>query len=478
MGRVGAVVTTGIYCRPGCGGRPKASNWMSYPSAAAAEANGFRACLVCRPYRDAPEAPWGGPEVVCRAVSLILDGALDGGTEADIADRLGVSDRHLRRLFAEHVGATPDQLARSVRAHFARRLLDDTDLPLTDVAFTAGFGSVRQFNRVCREVFRFPPRELRRRRRRTDRLVADGGLVVRLPFHPPLDWSSAVAIHATLAIPGVEHVEDGIYRRTAVIDGDPAVLEISMGGIDHLLLRLHLPHWESLMHTVQRARRIFSLDAGADHALSRLRDDPVVGVLVRGRPGARPTGTWDPFEAGVQAVLAGCPAEHAALAEIVHRYGTPVPGLSALGLTHLFPDPARLASRDSTPGGVPPDRWRAIVAFAGVVSDGTMRLDGSERLQVLRVALSRLPGWDTCCAERLAFRIGEPDAFPATFSRLLRGLSKALGSNVSAGQAESLARRWRPLRSHAAAYLIAAGMEPERSALDARQPAGQALPAG
>ena len=195
-----------------------------------------------------------GPELVCRAVQLILDGALDGRTETELGNRLGVSPRHLRRLFTAELGVTPDGLARSARAHFARRLLDDTDLSVTAIAFAAGFGSLRQFHRVCHEVFRASPRTLRARRRAGDRLAADGGLRLRLPFNGRLDWDAMVAYFAARAIPGVEHVSGETYRRTIVIDGDPGVLELFPGGDDDLVLRAHLPHWEELIHIAGRAR--------------------------------------------------------------------------------------------------------------------------------------------------------------------------------------------------------------------------------
>ncbi|MGH9115846.1 MAG: AlkA N-terminal domain-containing protein [Acidimicrobiales bacterium] len=458
MSVVGAVTTTGIYCRPGCGGRPKPSNRRTYPSAAAAEAAGFRACLVCRPYRDALSIPWDGPDVVCRAVSLILDGALDRGNEPEMAARLGVSDRHLRRLFAEHVGATPDEVARSSRAHFARRLLDDTDLTVAEIAFATGFGSIRQFNRVCQEVFRFPPSELRRRRRRGDRLVTDGGLLVRLPFRAPLDWDAALGYLAERAVPGVERVEDGTYRRTADVDGDPAVLEFLLGGADHLLLRLHLPHWEGLMHIVQRARRVFNLDAGARAAAKLLERDPVLGGFVSDRPGARAPGTWDPFESGVQIVLAASAGRgdaRQAMAAVVERLGRQVPGLGPLGLTHVFPGPAAVASCEEAPPGVSPDAWRAARAFAQAVSEGTLWLDGSEPLDSLLPSLAALRGWDRQSAEQVAYRIGEPDAFPSGDPGLLRSLSRALRRDVGSVEAAALAQRWSPVRAHAAAHLIA-----------------------
>ena len=218
------VVTTGIYCRPGCAGTPLARNTRPYTSAAAAEAAGFRPCLRCRPDRE-PVAGWvEAPELVCRALRAIADGALDDATEDALAARLGVSGRHLRRLFDVHVGATPAEVARSRRAHFARRLLDDTDLPFARVATAAGFNSVRQFNRVMKDIFRFTPQELRARRRRPDRLVADGGLELRMPYHPPLAWTALLQFLGPRAMPGVETIDldnGGIYRRVVELGARP-----------------------------------------------------------------------------------------------------------------------------------------------------------------------------------------------------------------------------------------------------------------
>ena len=202
MCALSAVTTTGIYCRPGCGPRPKRENVRRFDLAAAAEVSGYRACLRCRPYRSSPTLDWTtGPELVCRAVHMIIDGALDERGEDDLASTLGVSARHLRRLFGSHVGATLDQLARSSRAHFARRLLDDTDLSVTEIAFASGFGSVSQLNRACRDIFQAPPLQLRARRRRGDRLVADGGLLLRLTFTGPLDWETMLRYFHARAFP-------------------------------------------------------------------------------------------------------------------------------------------------------------------------------------------------------------------------------------------------------------------------------------
>jgi AraC family transcriptional regulator, regulatory protein of adaptative response / DNA-3-methyladenine glycosylase II len=312
-----AVVTTGIYCRPGCGAKPLAENVRTFELAASAEAAGYRACLRCRPYRVASPLGSGAPELVCRAVQLIIDGVLDTGTETALGARLAVSPRHLRRIFNDQLGVTPDQLARSRRAHFARRLLDDTDLTVANVAFASGFASLRQFNRQMREVFGAPPSELRGRRRRTDRLAADGGLTMRLPFQRPFDWDATTAFFADRAVPGVESVSGRVYRRTISLDGAPGVLEVHPGGAGHLLLRAHLPYWEGLIHVAERAGRMVGTDA-----------DPAVRV-----PGA-----WGPFEAAVHAVVSQDDLGEARrrLGRLVRPFGPRVPGL-AHGLTHRAP---------------------------------------------------------------------------------------------------------------------------------------------
>jgi AraC family transcriptional regulator of adaptative response / DNA-3-methyladenine glycosylase II len=336
-----AVVTTGIYCQPACSAQPRAENTRTFTLAAAAEAAGYRACLRCRPYRYPQTVGWSAPEFVCRGVRLVLAGALDHGNEDDLARRLGISARHLRRLFAVHLGVTPDGLARSARVHFARRLLDDTELSATEVAFAAGFGSLRQFNRACRDVFRDSPRALRARRRKADRLVADGGLALRLAFLGELDWEATLHHLAERAIPGVDRVEGDTYRRTILVDGYPGVLELWRGGPDHLVLCAHLPRWDGLVHTVQRARSIANLDlplAEAEHALAR---NPQLEPLLRTRPGLRPPGTWDGFEAAVYAILAqeATRAHATKMAErITRRHGSRVPRARAARSHARFPD--------------------------------------------------------------------------------------------------------------------------------------------
>jgi AraC family transcriptional regulator of adaptative response / DNA-3-methyladenine glycosylase II len=446
-----AVVTTGIYCRPGCSARPRAENVRTFPLAATAEAAGYRACLRCRPYRWPQSVSWTAPELVCRAVRLVLDGALDRGTEAELGARLGISPRHLRRLFTAHLGVTPDGLARSARIHFARRLLDDTDLTVTEIAFAAGFGSLRQFNRACREVFRESPRQLRARRRKSDRLVADGGLLLRLPFRGPLDWEAMVAYFAARAIPGVEHVSDDTYRRTVLIDRDPGVLELFPGGSDHLVLRAHLPHWEELIHVVARARRIASLDFDLDEPATQLAEDATIGPLLEARPGLRPPGTWDPFETGVRAILGQqitIAGANTIAGRLVERLGDPVPGLAQLGLTHTFPSAATVADAELDGLGLTRARAAAVRSFARAVADDTVRLDRSVGLDQLDASITALDGLGAWTAHYLALRLGEPDACPITDLGLQRALRRH-----GASAPDDLVERWRPWRALATTHL-------------------------
>jgi AraC family transcriptional regulator of adaptative response / DNA-3-methyladenine glycosylase II len=423
---------------------------LRFGLAAAAEAAGFRACLRCRPYRAADLVIWNGPELVCRAVQMILDGVLDNGTEATLAARLGVSPRHLRRLFTSHLGVTPDGLARSARAHFARRLLDDTDMSVLQVALAAGYGSVRQFNRACVEIFRASPRELRARRRAKDRLVADGGLPLRLPFEGPLDWNALLSYLAARAIPGVEHVSDGTYRRTIVVDGDPGVVELRIGDPQHLILTVHLPHWEEVIHVAQRARRIAGLELDVEEATEQLGRDPHIGAVVRARPGIRVPGTWDPFETGVRAIIGqqiSIAAANTIAARLVQRLGTPIPGLAPLGLTHTFPPAAAVAEADLAQLGISRGRAESIRSFACAVADDEIRLDRSVDLDRLVGSITAVPGLGEWTANYIALRLGERDAFPATDLWLQRAL-KRHGS-----EGASVAERWRPWRALATMHL-------------------------
>jgi AraC family transcriptional regulator of adaptative response / DNA-3-methyladenine glycosylase II len=445
------VVTTGIYCRPGCPATPLRRNMLPFEHAAAAEAAGFRPCLRCRPDRVTAPGWIAAPELVCRAMRCIADGALDGATEDDLATRLGVSARHLRRLFAEHVGATPSDVARSRRAHFARRLLDDTDLPMVQLAPAAGFNSVRQMNRVMHEVFRFTPTELRARRRLPDRLVVDGGLELRVPYRAPLAWRDLLSFLALRAIPGVESVDvdAGYYRRTVEIDGAPNVIEVwNVASEQALRLRVHLAGLEGLVHLVAGVRRLFDLDADPKPIDRHLGRDPRLRPLVRARRGLRVPGAVDPFELGVRAILGQqvSVARASSLSgALVEAFGRPVPGIGALGLTHLFPAAATIADADLGSLGVPGARIRALQGFAEAIATGAIALDRAAGLDDAVAGLCALPGIGPWTAQYIAMRAcAERDAFPASDLAIRRELG---------ADPEAEAERWRPWRAYGAMHI-------------------------
>jgi len=375
---------------------------------------------------------------------LIVDGVLNEQLEGDLARRLGVSPRHLRRLFLEHVGATPDQVARSARAHFARRLLDDSDLPITDVAFAAGFGSVRQMSRVMHDVFHASPTTLRAKRRQSDRLVADGGLDTRLTFHPPFDGDRVMAFLAARAIPGVESIAGGIYRRTIEVDGLTGALEVWRDG-DHLIARFHLPRWEGLIHHMARVRRLFDLDHDPAAVAAALSDDP---TLAPWPTGLRVPGCWDPFEAGVRAIVGqqvSVATATATTGKIAQTHGIPTSGLDAFGLGFRFPAPKALIDADLP---LPRQRATAVRAFADAVANDRLALDGSLPLVCFEDQLGELPGIGSWTAQYLALRLGYADAFPASDLGVIRALGAATPPET-AEQAEG----WRPWRAYATVRL-------------------------
>jgi AraC family transcriptional regulator of adaptative response / DNA-3-methyladenine glycosylase II len=378
---------------------------------------------------------------------------LDDANEAALGARLGVSARHLRRMFNDHLGVTPDRFARSRRAHFARRLLDDSDLSIAEVAFASGFGSLRQFNRAMREVFRSAPRELRERRRRGDRLTADGGLVLRMPFTTPYDWDATIGFLAERAVPGVESVESGVYRRTITLDGAPGMLEIGPGGTDHLQLRAHLPYWEGIIHVVERAARLAGIDSDPLLASARLATDATLGPLITSRPGVRVPGAWGPFEVAVHAVISQelhAPDARHNLGRLARSHGTPVAGLGH-GLTHAFPSAETLANVPATEYGLPGRLGEAVSALARAVTSGAVTLDGGEPLEELVGSLVAIPGIGTAAAHHIALRLGARDAFPAMDASVRRELRRR---GASLDDLDMASVPWRPWRALATVHLL------------------------
>jgi AraC family transcriptional regulator of adaptative response / DNA-3-methyladenine glycosylase II len=456
-----AVVTTGIYCRSVCRVRaPKPENILYFSCAAAAEAAGFRPCMRCRPDSSPGTPAWHATvETVSRALRLIADGALDDGGSVDaLAARLGVSARQLRRLFGEHLGATPVEVAAARRSHFARRLIDETDLPMAQIAFAAGFDSVRQFNHAMRDTFRHAPTELRKRRsRRRAPHADDDALMLRLSYRPPLDWRGMARFLAARAIPGVEDVSDGAYRRTIVVDGQPGVLELTPEpGESYLTFRLWADGQHGLIDVVERARRIFDLSADPLAVTERLATSPALVRLAARHGGMRVPGAWDPFELAVRAVLGQQVTVQGATTlagRLVHAFGAPVQVGEHASLTHVFPSAADLAEADVASIGLPAARAETVRALARTVAGGTPLFDASAGLDATVARLCELPGIGEWTAHYIAMRaLGERDAFPASDLGLRKALSPD-GTAVSASELSAQGEAWRPWRAYAAMWL-------------------------
>jgi AraC family transcriptional regulator of adaptative response / DNA-3-methyladenine glycosylase II len=445
-----AVTSTRIYCRPGaCPSRtPLRKNVRFYASPAAAQAAGFRACARCRP--DA--LVWRGTSAtVERALQLIDAGALADDDVAALAERLGVGDRHLRRLFQQHLGASPLQVALTRRAHFARQLIDQTALPLAEVAFAAGFASVRRFNGAMKSAFGRTPSQLRRHERGGD--GSDGRLTLKLPLRAPYAWAPLARFLGARAIPGVELLDDARYRRTVVSDGKLGTLEVRPAG-DHLVLALDLPSARGLRDTVERARRLFDLDAEPAAIAAVLARDATLRPLVARLPGLRVPGAWDPFEVAVRAILGQqVTIAHATrmCGALVAAWGTPLPAPLA-GLTHAFPAARTIAGREGDEiarvVGMPRARGKALREMARVIAGGEVALDGTLPLEELLARLCALPGVGMWTASYLAMRLHESDAFPAGDLWLRRAFADG-----SERQLVARAEAWRPYRAYAAMYL-------------------------
>jgi AraC family transcriptional regulator of adaptative response / DNA-3-methyladenine glycosylase II len=450
------VTTTGIYCRPGCPARtPRRSSVRFFPSAAAAQAYGLRPCLRCRPDASpGTPAALGTPATVTRALRLIDEGALDDAGIDALADRLGVTARHLRRLFDRHLGAAPIAVARTKRAHFARKLLEETALPMTEVAHAAGFASLRRFNDAVRAAFHATPSELRRRgaRRLEDHAAAD--VVLRLPYRAPFAYDDLLAFLARRAIPGVERVSEGTYARTVEAAGRPARIEVRRAPDgDQLLLSAWGVAGADLFTMVTRARRLFDLDADPLRIDAHLAKDRRLAPSVRARPGLRVPGAWDSFELAVRAILGQQVSVAGATTlagRLVERFGRPAADATG-GLTHLFPTPLALRDADVASIGLPRARAAAIVGLARATAAGERPLEPVEGA----AALAGVGPWT---AAYVAMRGGrDPDAFPAGDLVLRRALAAAGREAPPERAVVLLSEPWRPWRAYAAMHLWSLG---------------------
>ncbi len=447
-----AVKTTGIYCRPICPANPpKSENVDFYPSAAAASEAGFRPCLRCRP-ECAPGTPaWAGTSTtVQRGLRLIADGALDHGDVERLAERLGVTSRHLRRLFTKHIGASPQAVAHTQRLHFAKRLIDQTSLAMRDVAVASGFGSVRRFNDTFRKTYGRTPRELRSVRESPQ---VSGALSVQLSYRQPFDWPALLGFFAARATPGVELVDGPRYLRTVDVDGARGVIEVRNAD-GQLSLTLHGIGTDVLFTTVQRVRSMFDLDAPVDDISATLSADRLLRGLLRKNPGVRVPGAWDGFELTVRAILGQQVSVKAATTfagRIAERYGEPIETPAADAPARLFPAPARLVRARLENLGLVRARAQTIRDVARAVVDGRLNFDAGQTVRELREALVDIRGIGEWTAEYVAMRtMKDPDAFPASDLGLLRAFDEAEGRRLRPGELLDRADRWRPWRAYAA----------------------------
>ncbi|MFE9421670.1 AlkA N-terminal domain-containing protein [Kitasatospora sp. NPDC006697] len=463
-----AVTTTGIYCRPSCPAvTPKRVNCTFYPTAAAAQGAGFRACRRCRPDSVPGSPEWNHrADLVGRAMRLIGDGVVDREGVAGLATRLGYSARQLQRQLTAELGAGPIALARAQRAQAARLLLQTTDLPVTEVAFAAGFASVRQFNDTVREVYDRTPSGLRAEAGAKRATATAGALALRLAYRGPIDTGHLMDFLALRAVPGVEEVVGGThrtYRRTLALPHGPAVAEVDglppgapadRGWLD---CRLHLTDLRDLTTAVHRLRALFDLDADPHTVGEQLGADPLLGPAVAARPGLRSPGHVDPHELAVRAVLGQqitVSAARTLAGRLAARYGTPLPEPSG-GLSVLFPTAAALADADSADLAMPVSRQNALRGMCAALAEGTVQLDGGVDREAAAEQLLALRGIGPWTVGYLRMRaLGDPDVFLPTDIGIRHGLTRLDGPADPKG-ADAAARAWAPWRSYAVHHLWA-----------------------
>lgn len=452
-----AVLTTRIYCRPSCPVvPPKVENMSFYPSAAACQQAGFRACKRCRPDTSPGSPEWNArADSVARAMRLIRDGVVDREGVPGLATRLGYSPRQIERQLLAELGAGPLALARAQRAQTARVLIETTGLLMAEVAFAAGFASIRTFNDTVREVFALAPGELRSRASRSVRPPATPGVIaLRLPYRAPLNPSNLFGHLAATAVPGVEEWRDGAYRRTLDLPHGHGIVALTPHP-DHIACRLALTDPRDLTLAISRCRWLLDLDADPVAVDEQLRADPLLAPLVDKAPGRRVPRTVDGAEFAVRAVLGQQVSTAAArthAARLVTAHGTPVDDPEG-GLTHLFPAPRALAGLDPEQLALPRSRRRTLTTLVGALADGSLRLGTDTDWERARAELIALPGFGPWTVEVIAMRaLGDPDAFLPTDLGIRRA-AEQLGLPSTPAALTARAAGWRPWRAYAVQYL-------------------------
>jgi AraC family transcriptional regulator of adaptative response / DNA-3-methyladenine glycosylase II len=450
-----AVTSTRIYCRPVCPApAPKPSNIVYYRHAAAAEAAGFRPCLRCRPELAPGDGSWRrGDDVVARALTLIEQGALAEAPLSALAGKVGLGERQLRRLFTDRLGATPGEVHGTRRLLFAKQLLTETTLPITQVALAAGFGSLTRFNTAFRAEYRMAPRDLRTRHAPPSHEV----VTLRLGYRPPYDFAAMLDFLRGRALPGVEAVDEDSYRRVIGTADAPGWLRISAWDADAkaLKLELHGAAPMQLLDIVQRLRRMFDLDADPHVIAQALGDDARLRPLLQARPGLRLPSGWDGFEIAVRAVVGqqvSVAAARTLTARLAQRHGTPLAS-GFDGLTHLFPTPDRLVDVDLTGIGLTRARADTLRAVSRALLDGRVDFRRERTLEDFTSRWVALPGIGPWTAHYMAMRaLGHPDAFPAE-DLVLQKAVPADGVRMTAKALTARAEAWRPWRAYAVIHV-------------------------
>ena len=463
-----AVRTSRVYCRPICPAPTcHEENVRYYSTAAAAAEAGYRPCLRCRPECAPGTAAWQGTSnSVSRALRLISESGLEHGGVERLAEKLGLGSRHLRRLFLRHLGATPLAVEQTRRLHFAKKLIDETRLPMGEIALAAGYGSVRRFNAELRKTYKRTPREIRALSRIASRHT-DNEYVFRLPFRPPLDWPGMLAFLAPRATPGVEFVDHAAscYRRTIHMEGHNGICEVSLHpGGNALKVSIHFPETRLLFAIVERMRSMFDLDADWREITACLKTDPLLRPLLLQSPGLRPPGCWNGFELAVRAILGQQVTVKGATTltgRLVEKFGKALHAASpgrltsrsaagdTPGLTHIFPVPEAIAEADVASIGLPAARAESIRAIARAVAANRISFTGVVDAVEFRRQLCELPGIGPWTAEYVAMRaLRDPDAFPSSDLGLLKA-----AAIESPRELEARAEPWRPWRAYAAMCL-------------------------
>ncbi|WP_424211087.1 AlkA N-terminal domain-containing protein [Streptomyces sp. BI20] len=465
-----AVRTTGIYCRPSCPAvTPKPENMSFLPSAAACRQAGYRACKRCRPDTTPGSPEWNArADVVARAMRLIQDGVVDREGVPGLARRLGYSTRQIERQLGAELGAGPLALARAQRAQTARLLVETTALPMADVAFAAGFSSIRTFNDTVREVFALAPGELRERAARRapghdSPGAAPGTLALRLPFRAPLTPDNLFGHLAATAVPGVEEWRDGAYRRTLRLPYGTGIVALAPRP-DHVDCRLALTDLRDLNTAISRCRRMLDLDADPEAVDELLSRDPLLAPLVAKAPGRRVPRTVDAAEFALRAVLGQQVSTAAArthAGRLAAAYGEPLVDVHPEGgLNRLFPDPAALADLDPEALALPRSRRATVTTLIAELAGGSLALDVDSDWDEARARLLALPGFGPWTVEVIAMRaLGDPDAFIPT-DLGVRKAAGALGLPTGPAALTARAAAWRPWRAYAVQHLWATDSHP------------------